>query len=536
MDIEDADVLSNYVSDDGLSPCASIASSSSVVPISAFLPSSDKLEVGIVSTQTLLDLDRTLLDCQLRSNRSHIVEANRKQPWEVGHMGLIFGGSVSSSFYGQQWLHSSVRLPPVIKTVPEVQSLPKVLTSWKRPVISSAVLKIRRLDTAEFSGDAMRFRAMSRWRALVALDLNSSSLGRQLIDFYLDGKSESVIQQILEDTLSRKATGTLTKRSSSLLKYVQFTRAKFTATSLCYREQWIYDYVCMLRNNRAAPSAAKSFLEAMTLARTLIGADIEDEGWKSSRVTGAASSMYLKKAPLRQADPLTVLQVKILHHVVENAAVPFDIVLAGYFLFCVYACCRWSDPQRAIRVVYDVLQGVGYFELGTNEHKTASTEQRKTLILPLVATSPGLGAREPCWVDAWISAREELDLHFQVQPTMPARTVAGGWSNEPMSASEGSASLKGMLEAYGPKLDPKFKTTSHALKATGLSWAAKRPLKKAYRRALGHHVDASDLSVSTYSRDFMYAPLLAFDLMQPMGALCQTTLEPLGSGKLRCRS
>ena len=469
-----------------------------------------------VSASDLQDLDRTLMDCQLRANRSRNLGDTMKQPWEKGYMGLVFGGQLGKSMLNPSWLSTPVRIPDIIKPAASSSSsgsAEKVPANWKRPVISSAVLKVRRMDTKEFVGDPLRFRALSRWRAIVALDLNSSVLGRQLTDFYLDGRAESVILQILEDTLSKKSTSTLNKRSSSLMKYIGFIRQHYRATGLQFRENWVYSYVCKLREQKSAPTAPKSFLEAMTLSITLIGADVEDPGWKSSRVSGAAASMYVQKAALKQAEPLTVLQVKLLHHVVENAQLAYDVVLAGYMLFCVYACCRWSDPQNAVRCQVDIVDGAGYLELGTKDHKMANTEQRKTLIMPLVATCPGLGKLSPCWVDLWITARESLGLKFITMPTMPTRTNAGTWTTEAMSASEGSSCLRGVLEAYGSKLRVGNKTTSHALKSTGLSWCAKRPIKKDFRRALGHHIDSNDQSVSIYSRDFMFAPLLAFDFL-----------------------
>ena len=462
-----------------------------------------------------IQLQQFLFNMQLMSSRKRTYAESMKQPWEKGYMGSVFGGKVGVDSMHSDWLHRPIVLPAVLPDVkdPIENSIGKVFASWKRPVISSAVLKIRRLDTPDIQSDPLRHRAINRWRALIALDLNSSIVGRQLVDFYLDGKSESVIWQILEDTLAKKSTNTLSKRAASLFRYVLYLRKCHRAESLLYREQLVYNYVCSLRDEKSSASTAKSFIEAMSLATFLIGIDVEDKSWKSARVIGATSAMFTQKAPIRQADPLTVDEVRLLHHVVLRSDTTFDIVLAGYFLFCIYACCRWSDPQKLARFVYDIKFGQGYLELGTKEHKTASNDQRKTLILPLVATSPGLGTSDPCWVDSWITARNKMKLKFCEGPTMPCLSNNGSWSIDPMSASEGSASLKGLLEAYGPSLNKSRKVTSHALKSTGLSWCAKRPIKKDFRKALGHHIDSKDTSVSIYSRDYMFAPLLAFDAM-----------------------
>ena len=49
--------------------------------------------------------------------------------------------------------------------------------------------------------------------------------------------------------------------------------------------------------------------------------------------------------------------------------------------------------------------------------------------------------------------------------------------------------------------------TSRSLKATCLSWVAKAGVSPPLRKLLGYHVDATELSVNTYSRDLLAPPL-----------------------------
>lgn len=462
------------------------------------------------------NITSSMLNVQLRMSRRTSTPETLKQPWEKGFMGMILGNDSTHPFLQNNWLRNPIPLPPILRTDQTVSKGRERLvepTSFKRPVVSSAVLKIRRVATPEFVGDPMRFRALSRWRLIVSLDLNSSVVGRQIVEYVLDGRAEVLIVQTLEDALNSKSTNTLLKRSSSLLKYLAFTRAHFKALGLTYREPWVYKFLCFMRESKSAATSGKSVLEAMEFATHVIGADVLDKDWKSSRVRGVADSMYVRKAVLNQADALFVTEVKILHHILENSKVVLDQVVAGYDLLCCYGVCRWADPQRPRRVKYDIVNGTGYFEVETTAHKTASSAEKKTIICPIVATSPGLGTPENCWIDLWILARESVGLEFVTMPTMPQIMTDGSFGLEPMTAGDGTMWLRDLLQSYGPKLDPSRKIVSHSLKTTILSWAAKRPLKKSLRRALGHHLDSADQSVATYSRDYLFAALQALDIM-----------------------
>lgn len=468
-----------------------------------------------VVTMNVPSVNSEILDAQLRAARMRSFPEAIRQPWERGTFGQIFGMSSRPQFLRNTWLENSVPLPAVITaSTPLKPEVPKpVKNLWVRPVFSSAVFKIKRAPTPECVGDPLRFRALARLRCIITMDLNSSQVGRQLVDYILDGRAEVLIEQTIEDTFAKKATQTLLKRSSSLLKYIAFCRAHFSAASLVFKEQWIYAYLNWLRTNDTSPSAGKSFLEALNFVTFTIGPEILDLGWRSSRVLGAAESMYIKKSPLHQADPLTVLEVKLFHHILTNSSVLLDKIVAGFMLFCIYASCRWSDAQKPRTWLQDMDGGTGYLELGSTSHKTASNSERKTTICPFVATSPGLGALEPGWINQWLQCREEAGLTFVDDPTLPEIFADGSFGTKPMTASAGTAWLRELQQTYGPMLDKNKKKTSHSLKSTILSWAAKRPLDKDTRRALGHHIDSTDTSVGTYSRDFLFAALIQLDVM-----------------------
>ncbi len=468
----------------------------------SFVQSAKFLEHGLIFTASL------------SLGRQQGVPEALKQPWEKGIFSHVFGEPPQMPWLKNRSLSNNFRtLSPILSSsLPSVEPKPVQL-----PGFSTAVLRIKRpaLKVARPSAEVMRSRAIAKWRCIVESDLYATRLGKQLVEFILDGNSETMIHQILEDTFSSKATETLLKRGQSIFNYMTFCQKSFGALSLLYDESYIYKYLDSLRAASAAPSCGKSFLEAMNFALHLLSPGGVEQGWMSARVKGIASKMHQAKSPLDQAPALYVWEVKLLHNILCNAEVLQDKVVTGYMIFLIYACARWSDGQFPETIINDTSEGYGYFEMQTRNHKTAQGA-RKAILMPLVATSPGLGPVSSAglgWVDEWLLARKKCGLEFcPNSPTLPAMRVDGTWSDSPMSASEGSLYLRELIHGYAPSKPRRVKQLrSHSLKSTMLSYCAKRPLPKEYRRALGHHIDSSDVSVATYSRDYLYAPLLALD-------------------------
>lgn len=137
-----------------------------------------------------------------------------KMPWEVGLMGKLFG----KEFPTVQVLKLEPRLPvfslPASSARPAAETLPEP----RKPVVSSLLRKLRNVSLKE-TGDALRFRAINRWRMIIEQDLNSSQVGLQLTEMIEDGKSEALVCSTLEDVFATKSVATLMKRSASVLKY-----------------------------------------------------------------------------------------------------------------------------------------------------------------------------------------------------------------------------------------------------------------------------------------------------------------------------
>ena len=109
-------------------------------------------------------------------------------------------------------------------------------------------------------------------------------------------------------------------------------------------------------------------------------------------------------------------------------------------------------------------------------------------------------------MDSWISNRKSCSLQTAglVQGALvPAPSIGDhvSWLQRPLSPGEVTNILKGFLACSDGNL------SSHSLKATTLSWAAKAEVPRDQRKILGRHSAAIEGSDSFYSRDMSIGPV-----------------------------
>eukprot|EP00969_Alexandrium_andersonii_P053180 2337087-Alexandrium_andersonii.AAC.1 len=78
---------------------------------------------------------------------------------------------------------------------------------------------------------------------------------------------------------------------------------------------------------------------------------------------------------------------------------------------------------------------------------------------------------------------------------MAAPLAGGGWSQRPMTSTEGGLWLREILSKHGVDPVELANVGSHSLKCTLLSWAAKAGMRPSERRVLGYHSKPGDRSV-----------------------------------------
>lgn len=217
----------------------------------------------------------------------------------------------------------------------------------------------------------------------------------------------------------------------------------------------------------------------------------------SGRIKGATKSMLENKRPLQQARAFYREEVQALEdYVLDIKSHPCVRIIAGYLLFCLMACCRFSDPMYASDWQISESGSIVLIEAKTRVHKTAHVHNQ-SVFLPLV----GLGRifKTESWAQCWMQLRADHlpQAHSFVLPSFSEQTSE--WIGRAMIASEGSLWLRDVISCYrrtGSTL------TTHGLKATLLTWVTiSNTLSFDQRRALGHHVDPGSKAPLTYSRD-----------------------------------
>ena len=271
------------------------------------------------------------------------------------------------------------------------------------------------------------------------------------------------------------------------------------------QESTCYSYLQHLRAN-ASPTTALAFVEALAFARVTIGLQDTEEVLTSRRITGAADLMFSSKAPLRQRDALTLEEVIILESLVESAPALADRCAAGACCFCLYGRLRCSDLARMHDLQFDLAEdGSGFVEGRARATKTATSREKKARFLPVVAIVYPLANSKKSWAQWWQIARSQANLDKQAF-AQPPPTTCDQWLARPLSSGELSRWLNDLLDQLRPRPPTAF-IGSHSLKTTMLSWLAKHGAAASDRRLLGGHTDSNDVSLLTYSRDALAAPL-----------------------------
>ena len=435
--------------------------------------------------------DFHLQDACLRLSRGD----KPKLPWETG-----FG----KALFGQQTVEPIFQLP-LLGRFDEFSLLPQSNPTVAEPDWSSAMpFQSRRLVAAKLakSDDHMRSSALRRLRLIVLFDPAASQLGRSLLHRAGTLVEESEIARSFHDCFAGKSTGTLAKRANDFYRFALWQVDVNKAHPLKPSERDLYMYLNFLRDSGRAATSGESFLKSWAFMRHVVGLlPTQRDPLVSSRVLGAAKSMYLEKRPLRQAPPVPCDLVLALEGLMFSVTVPTKYkCILGFLLFCLYASSRFGDAARAKGLVHDVAGHMYLLETGTLQYKTACTAERKTTILPLLAL--GTALHEYPWSPEWTEARRDQNLDA-AEYLMPALSeVTDQWLQRPMSTGEGGYWLRDFICMTGATEEKASSYSCHSLKCTALSWVAKAGVMTAHeRKIMGHHWDTENAMPLTYSRD-----------------------------------
>lgn len=403
------------------------------------------------------------------------------------------------------WLHRPSFVPmPIIQEQPTAVRTETVVQKPVTEVAWSVVKKRVATITWSESIEARRMYALCKWKHLLQVDPKHSVLGRLLLDEIWRLSDDAQLSRSVQDVFAHKATNTMLKRAARLQHFVLWC-VKRSLPVLPVSEANVYDY--LYDQVRFAPTMPADFREALHFVHGTLGWDGALTAADSPRVKGFAERLKGTKRPFMQSDPLTVRQVQALECAAAYASCPLDRLFAYQALFCIAARARWMEAQNITSFDLDFDdEGGGFAQAATRCTKTANNAEKKAAFLPL--TAPVLLTTPTPWMMKWVELRKELGLpeFAEHKPALPQVLVNGKLGSMPLDAGEASMWLRRILAIYDRPIVNQ-RVSSHSLKRTLLSWAAKFGIDRLDRSILGYHVVPGMSSMLHYSRDEQSVPL-----------------------------
>ena len=210
--------------------------------------------------------------------------------------------------------------------------------------------------------------ALSAWADLVTRMGGSSNLFLQM------SEDHGSAMTTFKSAFYGKPASTLSKRAAALCLYRRWADSH-GVSAWPPRESTVFTYMRFLVDERAPPTRAQSFREALGFAKGYVGLQGVDEVLASRRIAGSVAESLDAKPVLKQRDPLSAEMVRELEAYVVSDCEPSSCVLAGFMLFCVHARARVGDAIRAdLEPTLDVPDPsvpFGFVEAGFLRHKTS---------------------------------------------------------------------------------------------------------------------------------------------------------------------
>ena len=427
-------------------------------------------------------------------------------PWELPAVSAIFGESSVSS---------ELKMPPLSMREAEVwtpQSPPcnpfASLDEPQEPFVpgdlASTVFKVLSdVDVDAQQRKAVRL-AVDKW--IVIMQRNRKMHPECEVD-----------PQALEACIGSRAAGTASKRAGSILTFLRWFDTIVGANLDPFTDDMFWRYMQFLDGSQAPPSKASSFLSALRFAYFVM--DVINIPNKISRkCVGAAERMLANLGDLKQAPPLTVAQVRILHSLLHGQGTSdWDRAFAGYCLLCLYARARQSDFRKVAYVDVDGEGRDGYVVIRVKQHKTARAARRVAQLLPILIPLRGISDHE--WFESCKCAFEKVGLLLQghVGAALFRPPLASGvLGRRAITSGEVSTFLRLALRDNA--------VSSHSLKRTCISWTSKAGSKKEVRSCLGRHVTAVEGTEAVYSVELSMGPVREMETV--LDAIRQLEFSP----------
>ena len=345
--------------------------------------------------------------------------------------------------------------------------------------------------------------AITKWLCVLQSYLLASTTGRQIVHLGKNMVQSEAARRIVRAVIGVRSPTTAINRANCILRFYRWVADATGPSFHPLSEQLVWDYLNDLQSKQAAPSTGASLLSAFRYSKYVFGFSTLDNILSSNRIKGLTDIMFVNKRYLKQAKVLTVAQVCELHRLVKSEGLcDVDRAAVGYLLVALYGRCRHSDLACVEDIIHDLDDSGGYLEIRTSIHKTSRSVQKRTRLLPIVI--PVIGVNGECWVPEVENAFERVGLKLRGHiggPVFRPPKRDGTMCRRGLLSSECSRFLQLFLDEPASCPEGSQVMTSHALKATCLSWASKYGLDPADKAALGRHTSATSESSAVYSRD-----------------------------------
>lgn len=433
-----------------------------------------------------------------------------QMPWEKGIFKQIFGDDQPQQSLNMTWfprLNDLEDTPD--STVQELAAAAFHRYEVDDPVFARAIACISDSDFGS-QQSKLRFSACNKWLSILMVCLHASDVGRNIAALGPIDSHHAEAMEILEAVIGVRSYHTAICRANAVLKFLRETFAETPDVTMPFTEEKVWRHFHRLKISGGATSAA-SMLSALRYAKYVMGFECLDTILCSKRLKGFSDIMFASKRKLQQAQILTVQQVRALHYVLEKpGADKFDRAAAGFLLTALYGRCRASDLSFLDSIKHDHDCKDGFVELFTTVHKTGRSAAKKATLLPILC--PAFGVTGTNWAALALEVFKEAGLKFNglvhgpllrppshEGPYLCCRSVT---SNEIGKLLRG---LVGVAVEVDDRNAPHL--SSHSLKATCLSWAARYGMAWPDRAILGRHQSHTNETVAIYSRDLAVGPV-----------------------------
>ena len=435
-------------------------------------------------------------------------------PWEKGFMKKLFVGNVPK-------LPSMPSLPPVLSSAPAGERAASTPGHRADLRISLSVSAKCILCKADVSYEHRRRATLQKSVRKLQIFISFASSHLSMPPF-LYGDTEEQLCDSLEARMGLKSCFTVEKRANSLLAYMRWAQACKDSRDFLSEES-VWRFFQQLKSEGAAKTRCSGVLSALRFLHHVVGVQVHSV-IASRRLVGLAEVLGCDGKPVVQASELTVEQVRHLHHLLEaDSTDPLDRYCIAYLLVALYARARHSDLCSVFSCTSNFEGARGFLEFSLRGHKAAKSVALKNQLLPVLVPATSVVGRP--WLSRACKAFEAVGQDISMVRDGPLFKAVLNvqdliFGSREVRSSEVTAMLRLFLK---PLLKPSQRVTSHSLRVTLLSWAAKFGMGREERDILGRHASAVHGAGPLYSRD----------LVTPAAIKLSSMLDEVSSGTFR---